>query len=522
MLAPRSILRSPFFCFLLLTAVVFSAAAQTVTYPLTIRDASIENAYVLHAKNWPSKFGLPNPAIIRSNAGERWYQIETSRGNFSPTFGNLFTPETGWVPVAEKNHTQLIYTFNTVPAWATGEPGPGPAKRAPLDIEEKNERCKAPLDGVISPNGDCIWKEWITALMQKNCEVSSAPASPLVGRCHIHYFEAWNEFNAPMFWDDSLDHLAKMANDMAVIVRTYCGDCKIIGGSTSAGGVGRQGDGPSGSGEFDKALGEFLDAWHRIPNASLPDIVSFHAYPSRTNVFPVPMPETNVSEGDPKCARFAVPNVACQYAIVDQPGRVRAVLARRQSFLSASTPVWDTESGWYGNKNLFHGVDANGYADAITGMMRQAFLARETILLANEDVGVNLWYEADHQCDGTLIGFGYPQSSPEMRQCPNDPVIPPGLTPAGRALVVVYGWLHGGTFDGPCKASAGVWSCPITTQRGGRGLIAWTEKLESTATIAPPPGGFRYAHTLDGQTQPLKPEQPLPVEMRPTLFDDAP
>ncbi len=512
--------RRVFWVFAFLAVFASCAVAQTVSYPLAIDDASIENAYVLHAKDWPSKFGLPNPVIIRSNAGERWYQIETSRGKFSPTFGNLFTPETGWVPIAEKNHTQLIYTFNTVPAWAAGEQGPGPARRAPLDIDEKNESCQTPLEGVTSPDGNCIWKEWVTALMQKNCGVSQQPPVPLTGRCHIHYFEAWNEFNAPVFWDDSLTHLAKMANDMAVIVRAYCGDCKVIGGSTSAGGVGRQGDGPSGSGEFDRALGEFLDAWHRIPNASLPDIVSFHAYPSRTNVFPVPMPETNVSLGDPKCAQFSVPNVSCQYAIVNQPGQVRAVLAKRR-FMPATTPVWDTESGWYGNKNLFHGVDANGYADAITGMMRQAFLARETILLANLGVGVNLWYEADHQCNGTLIGFGYPQSSPEMRQCPDDPVIPPGLTPAGKALVIVHGWLHGGTFDGPCKASGSVWSCPLA-QNGQHELLAWTTKNSGTETVSQGLGPFSYAHTLDGKSERLTPGQGVTLEMRPVLLNNTP
>ena len=42
--------------------------------------------------------------------------------------------------------------------------------------------------------------------------------------------------------------------------------------------------------------------------------------------------------------------------------------------------------------------------------MRQAYLARLETLLANEGVAVNLWYEADHQCTGTLVGLGLPSA----------------------------------------------------------------------------------------------------------------
>ena len=74
--------------------------AEAQTYPLKIDDRAIENPYVLHVRDWPLTLGLPNAAIMRTNAGERWFQIETARGIFSPTFGNLFLPETGWVAMA--------------------------------------------------------------------------------------------------------------------------------------------------------------------------------------------------------------------------------------------------------------------------------------------------------------------------------------------------------------------------------------------------------------------------------------
>lgn len=496
------------------------ARAQDTLYPLKVTDSAIENPYVLHAANWPPRLGLPDAAIMRTNAGERWFSIETARGIFSPTFGNLFTPDTGWVAMARQYHTELIYTFNTVPAWATGELGAGPSRVAPLDVDQQEEVCEAPLAGVVSREGNCIWKEWITALMQKNCETGTVPSRPLIGKCHIHFFEAWNEFNAGLFWDDSLEHLAKLSNDMALIVRAYCGDCKIIGGSTSAGGVGRAGDGRGGSGQFDVALGEFLDAWHRIPGASLPDAISFHAYPSRTNVSPVPFPETNISEGDSKCTPASVPTVWCQYAIVDQPGRVRLMLAKRSAFLPASTPIWNTESGWTNNKNLFHARDEEGYADTETGILRHAFLVREAILLANLGVAVNLWYEADHLCDGTLAGFGSRQNSNAMGSCSGDPIIPAGLTPAGLALIAVHGWLHGATFDGPCKPKSTAWTCPLTEAGKERGVIAWTTRVDKQEKISPPTQ-FKYAHTLDGTTLSLGSNAPWTLEARPILFDDS-
>lgn len=506
----------PILCWFLFLFAAFAVHAQT--YPLAISDRALMNPEVLHARNWPSSLGLPPLAITRSNAGERWYGIETARGEFNPNFGNLFTPDTGWVDVAARNHTDLIYTFNTVPGWAARQPGSGPAKIAPYDIDDENEKCEAPLAGVTSPNGNCIWKEWITALMQKNCGVQAKPDHPLQGRCKIRNFESWNEFNAEMFWQDSLAHLAKMANDMAIIVRGYCGDCTIIGGSTSAGGVGRGGNGPGGSGSFAVALGQFLDAWHAIPDASLPDAVSFHAYPSRTNVSYPPFPETNISLNDPKCSPGAVPNVQCEHPTAHQPERLREVLAAR-SYLPANIPIWNTESGWNTNKTLLHGVDSEGQADQETGILRQAYLARLETLLANQGVAVNLWYEADHQCTGTMVGFGLPLTSPEFRSCPNDPFIPAGLTPTGRALNTMYQWLHGDTFTGPCKSSDDVWWCPVSGPASGDGVLAWTTSWKGPESASKLPGKFQFVHTLDGETTAFKADEKS-VEFRPRLFNN--
>ncbi len=239
----------------------------------------------------------------------------------------------------------------------------------------------------------------------------------------------------------------------------------------------------------------------------------------RTNVSYPPFPETNISVNDPKCPAANVPNVSCYIPIVNQPAAIRRILAARP-YLLATTPIWNTESGWNGNRTLLHGVNSDGYADAATDYLRQAFLARETILLANRGIPVNIWYEADHQCDGTLYGFGLPTSSNEMWQCRNDPVIPRGLTPAGIALNTLHSWLDGATFTGPCKSSGSVWWCPLTGPSIGEAILAWTTSWKGAEPAAILPAKFEYAHVLDGSDTQLKPGQGPLLEMRPRLFNN--
>jgi hypothetical protein len=164
-------------------------------------------------------------------------------------------------------------------------------------------------------------------------------------------------------------------------------------------------------------------------------------------------------------------------------------------------------------------VDAAGQADEETGILRQAYLARLEILLANAGVAVNLWYEADHQCTGTLVGFGLPSTSHDFDPCRNDPPIPAGLTPAGRALSTMYKWLHGGTFTGPCKSSGDVWWCAVSEPGTGDGVIAWTTRWKGEEPASKLPGKYEFVHNLDGQTTPFRGNE-RQIEFRPQLFNN--
>jgi len=199
----------------------FLALAVLLTALLTSRYSAAQapgsmNIGTIVPSHWPS----PAPTIMRPRYGAEWRQIETARGSYS------FSIMDQWTTAAETNNGQLLFTFLDVPSWASSN-----TTIMPSDLNETNETCQAPLQGVVRPGGDCIFAEFVTALMQHECGVTAAPSTPLTGSvCKIRIFEAWNEFNDGQFWSSQYTDMAKVANDAATIVRRYCGDCTFLGG----------------------------------------------------------------------------------------------------------------------------------------------------------------------------------------------------------------------------------------------------------------------------------------------------
>ncbi len=349
--------------------------------------------------------------------------------------------------------------------------------RPPADLNNVNETCQAPLAGVKSADGNCMFAEFVTALMQHTCGVTSKPSAPLTGKCSVRIFEAWNEFNDGQFWSSNYTDMAKMANDAATIIRQYCADCTILAGNASAGGDGYNPNyihDPNVSGQFDLALGQLLDAWHDIPNASLPDAVSFHAYGARRNVIPYPMPETNVSQGSTLCTAANVPNPNCRTAVFGETAAVRAALQQRA--WAANLPIWNTEGGFGRNDDM---TDNVSQTDWNTNFLRQAYVARWMLAMASSGTVTNLWYEYDDTCWGTMMGYGTPASS---AGCPTDPTIPAGFTPIHQTWVQMLSYLSGASFNGPCTHSGTIWSCAIT-KAGQQQEFIWTTQWLSTASV---------------------------------------
>ena len=533
------------------------------TPPGSNPNLSIPNIMLLHTKDWPTgtPASVPQPYLTRTNAGERWFNIEQARGKFcinattcesGPNYtytylGNLITASgsnPSWVSAARSNSgapypSALMYTFSTVPAWASGV-GSDPTASTPnpptdLSADRNNrppEACQNVLTGYTSQKGDCMFKEYVTYVMRALCHTPTQPSSPLIGACEIHYFEGWNEFNSDSFWTGNYDQLGQMMADADEIVHRYCGDCYFMAGSVSAGGDGYHTNGETGV--YANALGELLDDWKYYDSLRPPDIISFHAYPSRDNIFPVPMPETNVSASGyssivptgfvsgPSQMGCGAPNPApvypeagkgysCRDSVVNMVPELKLVIQHEGTWLPSSVQIWNTESGWGQNGGLDFDSLTNTYDPAVdrslTDTQRQGYMARASILLASSGAKLNLWYQLDNSGWGTLATYdanGDPSSAVN--------------TPAANTFDRVYDWLQGVTFTSPCTSSNDVWTCPLTKANGSKGMIAWYDVTDKYATFNMP-GGLTYIHDMDGNTLSRSPGQTLRLFNRPALLD---
>ncbi len=291
----------------------------------------------------PSVNPIPFPPINRSCCGIDWAYLEGTRGSYTWSGLDSYITQTAGQTSAN------MFTFRNVPGFANGTSN---RYAEPTDIFT-SALCQNVLSTTTTT--DCQFKEFVTALMQHVCGVSVQPGSPLVGACSVKLFEMWNEFNANIYWIASYSDLATMSNDAAKIIRIYCGDCKIIGGSTSAGGDGSNPAG--GSPRYDLSLLAYLTAWGAIASPSLPDYVSFHTYPSRTNVQPAPFPTSIISNSDPACAT-STPSASCRAAIKDQVSTIKSAAVLCNAAITAwacGLPVWVTEGGYGINAEI---VDA--------------------------------------------------------------------------------------------------------------------------------------------------------------------
>ncbi len=456
------------------------------------------NIGTLSYGHWPTQ----SPSIERIR-GLVWSSIEKSRGTYTSTLGSL----DNWIAVAKTHNTQLMFTFYGVPGWASsGSTVP------PSDLNAVNETCKAPLAGVVRPTGDCMWAEFITQFMQHVCAVKQAPAAPLKGICKIHYYEAWNEFNDGQYWSSNYTDMAKMANDAAKIVKLYCGDCVFLAGNSSAGGDGYNANyikNPAVSGRFDLALGQLLDAWYAIPNPSLPDAVSYHAYGARRTVIPYPFPETIVSHGSSMCTATNTPNPNCRTAVFQETAAVRTALKLRT--WAANLPIWNTEGGFGRNDDL---VDPASQTDANTTMLRQAYVARWILAMGSTGTVTNLWYEFDDPCWGSMMGYGI---SPATTGCSTDPEILPGATPIYSTWEMMTSWLNGATFSGPCTSSGTIWTCKIT-KPNYQGEFIWTTSWLATQSVPMTSTYVRY-RDLDGNVYTSNGATTVTVSNRPILLE---
>lgn len=385
------------------------------------------------------------PAVNRHCCNDNWSNIETARGTYSWTSFDAWQAQT-----AAHSGAVNMYTLSHVPNWANGTSG---TVAPPTDLGT-SATCHAPIATTVGYN--CQYKEFVTSLMQHACGVTSQPGTPLTGQCHLDYVEMWNEFNATNYWTGTATQMAQMSLDAAAIIRAYCGDCKIVGGSTSAGG---SGGGGSISGYYDVALLQVLTAWGGLSGFVAPDYVSIHPYPSRTNVTPVPFPFTLVSNSSSTCTSGNTPNASCYVPIYQEVSRVKGTAVLTNSAISSwasNIPVIGTEGLWGETANVCNGSTCTA-TDANVILLREAYVSEWMLALWSQGTPMQLDYAYNDQCWGTLYGTGATEAA-----CSSNPIVP--LGPAAWYV----GWTQTASWLGSCSAP-GSWTTTAVT--GGN---TWT------------------------------------------------
>jgi hypothetical protein len=421
-----------------------------------------------------SQTPTPFPLADRICCGgqSNWTGVETARGTWVFTLVDNFITN-----VAGHPGTFLIWTDRAVPAWASG----GATTIAPSDLAV-SALCQAPLAGVTTT--DCQYKEYVTKFMQHVCHVASQPGTPLVGACDIKVYEVWNEMNVGGYWTDTVAKLAQMAEDKTVIIRLYCGDCTVLGGSVSAGGDGTGGSWINGS----VGLEPFLAAWGALPGAHHPDAVSWHAYPSRTTIKPVPFPETLTAHGSATCTGSS--NTSCRTAIKDQIATLYSSSIMCNASITAwacSLPIWQTE-GLYGlNSSLTDGVSDTS---ANTWLLRRAYTSRWMIAQSAKPASgsppvQSMFYSWQDQCWGTANGTNVADGNCQ----PPNSLIPVGVTDNQVSFLQTKTWLDNTKYVGPLSSAAvgggNVWTVPII-YKGYPAQLAWYDGWLATTSFSTP------------------------------------
>lgn len=420
----------------------------------------------------------PTPFPIADRVLQDWEKIETARGTYTFTILDAYIAS-----LSGHAGSFPIYTDRYVPTWASG------ATHAdiPTDLTS-SATCQTPLAGVVRLN--CQYAEYVTSLMQHVCGVSSQPGSPLTGVCTIRVFEIWNEMNVGNYWLGTAAQMAQMAEDKTAIIRLYCGDCTVLGGSVSAGGDGTGGSWINGA----VGLEPFLAAWGALTFPHLPDAVSWHAYPSRTTIKPAPMPETLAANGGGTCSGSS--NSSCRTAIKDQVATLYSVSILGNAAISAwaaHLPAWQTEGGFGINAAMTDGISDTS---SNTWLLRRAYESRWIIALASKPSSgkppvQSMAYSWQDQCWGTQNGTNTADAN-----CATDSLIPNGPTDTNTSLVQTKGWLANAQYVGTQTSSAvaggNVWTVPII-YKGYPAQLAWFDGWLTTTSFATP---FSQSQTL--------------------------
>ena len=445
----------------------------------------------------------PHPHIVRICCYAGWAGMEPSRGSYQ--FTSKVHP---WKTQAQSLGADFLMTFLEVPTWANGTGSGGNTYTPPVDLTTV-ATCQNVLAGVHTTN--CQWKEMVTAYFQDDCGVTSQPLTPLTGgACKTKYVEAWNEINVCRYaCNFTPGQLAILANDMTKIARLYSGDVQIGVGSVSAGGDGSNNVGMSPV--YYTAELQFLQAWGAIPGFSKPDFSTIHIYCCRTNVSPLPFPETIVSTSS--LCSSGTPNSSCRIAVIDEVDYFRIHVLQDPSISSwaASLRVACTECGWGEIKSICDGASSASTCNitdpthgANVTLLRRAYTARLLEAAWSQRTMFFLQYEyGGDACWMPMVGpgdtSGCPYNSPVGSNLSNPP-LPSGNLPWLQAYTQMVSWLDSATYvapeSGTAACSGKIWTMPVKIS-GVSAMLAFYDGHLGSCSYSTT---FTSAQKLDGTT----------------------
>jgi len=145
---------------------------------------------------------LPWPTV--SFGGLRLWDTHTGWAEINTAFGQYdWSNLDSFVADAQAHNVDVLYNLARTPTWASSSPNDSSCACASIS---GNGQCWPPID--LNADGSGTDKDWITWV--------TAVASRYKGQ--IKYYEIWNEWNVPLFWQGTPAQLVRMEQDARCVV----------------------------------------------------------------------------------------------------------------------------------------------------------------------------------------------------------------------------------------------------------------------------------------------------------------
>ncbi len=419
---------------------------------------------------------LPWPTV--SFGGLRLWDTHTGWAEINTAFGQYdWSNLDSFVADAQAHNVDVLYNLARTPTWASSSPNDSSCAYASIS---GNGQCWPPID--LNADGSGTDKDWITWV--------TAVASRYKGQ--IKYYEIWNEWNVPLFWQGTPAQLVRMEQDARCVVEgPPSGFSCNANGSVFPSGTAIDPNArivtpsPVGAHSNLTSVADNLATYFRTnvggaDGGTFADILGFHAYVGTSNSGRCPIAE-DVN------------------TVVDNLNSTLASFPSEQG-----KPWFNTEGGW-------SKADDEGFLDSDR---QAAFLARYFLLQRSLGVERVYWYRWDGPNPAAL----WPT--------PSGPI-----SEAGTAYGEVSRWIAGATLTNACTAVGPIWTCSFTrlSPSGYQALAVWDASQDclagkcTTSNFAIP-GGVIYTQSRDvtGTVTNLGGATTIAIGAKPILLETAP